>query len=209
MRLSGTIVSIAGSVIILSAALVVGLGVREIRTRKALEMHQAVAKAEQERAAQLTRSRTGPMARRPDNRPTSDEIRGGREDMRARYENMSDEERDQFSRDRTSMFRAEGGGGPGQFGGGRTGQFGGGMSSQDRDAMRARFENMTEEERQAAMEEMRSRFGGTRGGRSSRGGSRFGDGGGGSDGGFRRPGGEGSDMGSFGGGEGSAESNQQ
>ncbi len=192
MKLSGTIVSIAGSVVVLSAALVVGLGVREIRTRKALEMRREVVNVEQARADTLAR-RTGPMARRTGDRMSPDQIRGDREDMRARYDNMSDEERSQFSRERTSRFRADGGGG---FGQGRTGQFGGAMGGADREAMRARFENMTEEERQAAIEEMRQRFGGMRSGRSRRG--SFGEGGG-MDGGFRRPGGDGS----FGGGPGS------
>lgn len=182
MKLSGTIVSIASSVIVLSAALVVGLGIREIRMHKAIEKRAAVVKAEKERASRLPR--TGPMARRTEQRPSPEQIRGDREDMRARFENMSDEERTQM----TARFRSDGGGGPSQ---GRMGQFGGGM---DRDAMRARFENMTEEERRAAMEEMRSRFGGgMRGGRSGRGtrGGDFGGPGGGTDGGFRRPGGGG------------------
>lgn len=195
--MSGTVVAIAGSVIVLSAAFVVGLGVREIRTRKALEMHQAVVKAEQERAAEMARRRTGPMARRSTDRPSPEDIRGGREDVRARFENMSEEERAQFSRENTSRFRADGGGGFGQFGGDRTGQSGGGMGGpggMDREAMRARFENMTEEERQAAIEEMRSRFGGGMRGRGGRtrggdGGGFGGPGGGGPGGGFGGPGG--------------------
>ena len=184
MKLSGTIVSIAGSVIVLAAALVVGLGIREIRMQKAIEKRAEVVKAEQERAARLPR--TGPMARRTEERPSPEQIRSDREDMREKYENMSEEERAKMREQMTARFRADGGG-PSQ---GQMGQFGGG----DREAMRARFENMTEEERRAAMEEMRSRFGGgTRGGRSGRGsrGGDFGGPGGGTDGGFRRPGGGG------------------
>jgi len=179
MKLSGTVIWMAGSAVVLVAALLVGLSVREIRTRKAKE--ELAAKAEKKPARKMPE--TGPMARRPDRQRSTqgnrEQTQADREQERQRWQIMSDEERKKMMEERGERLRAGGGaeGGPGG-GFGRGGGFGGRgggqmpqMSEEDRarmQEMRDRYESMTEEERAQMREEMRSRMGGRRGGRGMR-----------------------------------------
>lgn len=100
----------------------------------------------------------------------------GRGNMMDRFANMSDEQRAQM-RERFSGARRGGGGGLENLSEEERAK-----REEERRQMRERFENMTEEEREAYIAQMRERFGG--GGRQP-----GGDGQGGREGGRRRPGG--------------------
>lgn len=183
MKKTSTFISVITALVVLMAALGVGFSIKQFRMHRA----ETVAKAEPvpELKAKEPVGRAalpgGGERRRPSG-PTVEE-RADRQRERARENervaDMSDTERREASRrERSERF---GGDRMGGEGGGRRPGGGMGMSEEERQAMRDRYENMSEEEREQMREQMRQRFGGRR-----RGGG--GEPGGGSDGGFRRRG---------------------
>ena len=158
MKATGTIIWVVGAVAVLAASIVAGLGVREIRTRKAVE----IAEEKQAQEAPSPPAPGGAMAQRLADRLAPEQQRqierDNREQMRQRVENMSDQERDEFFRQRGERFRADG---PDDGRQRRMPM----MSEEDRartQEMRARWETMSDEERQEYREQMRQRFGGGR-----------------------------------------------
>lgn len=164
MKKASTITSVVIAVVVLLASLGIGLCIREIRFQRAgvetksenIQKLGDVNESKQERAQE----RPGPGPGGSDRQSAlSPEERTGlveeRADMKKKFENMSDEEREQFRsqmRDRFGSKRREGG-----FQN---------LSEEERakfkeemEKIRERWEEMSEEERQKAMAQMRERFG--------------------------------------------------
>jgi len=142
---------------VLLAALGIGVGIKEIRERRA---HSEVETAAKPEVRQTERAALPGGGVRPRSSGLTIEEREGqresREDMRARWENMSDEEKGEYMAQRP---------GPGGPDGGRQGQRRRQpmLSEEERaemEQMRARWDTMTEEEKAEAREQMRARFGG-------------------------------------------------
>lgn len=167
MKRSGTtVVFVLVCAIVLVAAYGVGVCVREYRFRRAGVEPQAAAEVKKPTAEPLTEGIAkalppAPASEGPQGMPSPGEGPGPAGDkmagMRQRFENMSEEERQQAMtqmRDRV---------------GGRQGRQREGMpqlSEEDRakmreemDALRARWDQMSEEERQEAQAQMREKYG--------------------------------------------------
>lgn len=180
MKKASALISVIIAVVMLAAALGVGFSVKQFRVHRAEKVAQAEAAAKPKvKPSGEKAALPGGGGQRSRSAELTDEQRaarqGGREQMRDRWENMSEDERRQAMAESGNRFDA---GGRGQGGGGRPG--GTGMSEEERQAMREKFENMSEEERAKAREEMGQRFGGRRRG------GRGGEPGGSPDGGSRR-----------------------
>ena len=190
MKRSGmTIVFVLVCAIVLVGAYGLGVCIREYRFRRAATEPQAVAAVQKPAAAPATPNvaqRLAPVpvpgAEMPQDRPFPGDRPGFGGDrmaeMRQRFENMSDEERQQAMSQMRERF------------GGRRREGMPQLSEEDREKMRAemedlraRWDSMSEEERQEAQAQMREKYGfaprGFGGDRGS----------GGGEGGRRRPGG--------------------
>jgi uncharacterized membrane protein len=188
MKQSGTtIVFVLVCIGVLVAAYVVGLGIREIRFSAARAESVSVAKPEK-----ITVELDGEDARtQAKQMPDVGEMDGAdapspggragfleqRDGMKERFENMTDEEREQFRAQMRDRF------------GGRQRDMGPQLSEEDRtkmreeiDALRARWEEMSEQEREEARNQISEKYGVTP--RGLGGGRGFGDG----EGGRRRSG---------------------
>lgn len=167
MKRASTTVSVIVAVVVLLAAFGVGLCIREIRFRRARVKSKSpeIQKPSVATALETNRPPIRPMPGPggPDRNPgSSAEQRAGvvdeRADMKQRFENMSEEEREAF---RAQMRD--------RFGGGR--RRGGGEMPQnlseeqrtqlraDMESMRDKWETMSEEERQTVMAQMREKYG--------------------------------------------------
>lgn len=164
MKQASTIIAVIIAIAVLLAAFAVGLGIKQVRVRRAKNEPQEVAKPEPK---QTERDVLPGGGARPRTAGLTLEERGQRQDERAgmneRWEDMSDEERREFMANRPG--RPDGGGRRGDR---RRPQGQEGVSEEERQAMRERFENMSEEDREKFREEMRQRFSGRRpGGRGA------------------------------------------
>lgn len=164
MKKANTITSVVIAVVVLLASLGIGLCIREIRFQRAgvetrsenIQKPGDVNESKQERAQRSPVPGPGGRDRQsalsPEERTKLVEERAG---MKQQFENMSEEEREQFraqKRERFSGRRQEGG-----FQN---------LSEEDRtklreemEKLRERWEEMSEEERQEAMAQMREKFG--------------------------------------------------
>ncbi len=169
MKQSGTTtVFVIVCVAVLLGSWGIGLCIRQVRFRSAVIESKAVTEVEkpgiepEREPAEMAQFRPdrGPMPGGEGRRPFGDLSEEERERMRERFENMSEAEREKF---RAQMPERSGGRRP--QGGDRFGD----LSEEDRarlreerESMRARLENMSEEERQEFMAQRRERFGGRR-----------------------------------------------
>jgi len=169
MKRASTLIMVIVVIVVLLAALGIGVGIKEIRERRAHSEVETVAKPE---VRQTERAALPGGGVRPKSSGLTMEERQrqkeGREDMRARWENMSDEKKKAFMAQRP---------GPGGLDGGRQGQRRRQpmLSEEERaemEQMKARWDTMTEEEKAEAREQMRRRFEGRR--RPGGGGDRMG-----------------------------------
>lgn len=184
MKKASTLISVIIAVVVLLAALGVGFSIKQFRAHRAEKAAEAQPAPEVKRPV-VNSALPGRGERRPSGELSAAQ-RSERQDQRAqeieRVNDMSEDERKELIERQRERFDA---GGrregrdrrAGMEGGRRPGGFGE-MSDEERQAMRERLENMTEEERAQFREQMRSRMGGR-----GRGGTR-----GGQDGGFRRRG---------------------
>jgi hypothetical protein len=155
MKRSGmTIVFVLVCAIVLVGAYGLGVCIREYRFHKAGVAAQTVAKVQKpavESAARSVAGRPVPTAGAPGPGSPGDRMAG----MRQRFQNMSEEERQQ------AMSRMRD-----RFGGGRQRQGMPQLSDEDRQKMRAemedlrsRWDSMSEEERQQAQAQFREKYG--------------------------------------------------
>jgi len=158
MKQSGVIVTVVISAAVLLSAYGAGLAIRHVRMRRAAsEKKQPVA------PQQVPEVRRVPIPERvskPMGRPLSEQeqakLREAREQLRQRWENMSEEERRQFRDQMGRRFRVEGPRGMGRFGN---------LSPEERRRleeqrrrMRERWEQMSEQEREQFRRQMQERF---------------------------------------------------
>ncbi|MHC4489001.1 MAG: hypothetical protein ACYS9C_07545 [Planctomycetota bacterium] len=177
MKKSGTTtVFVIVCVAVLLGSWGIGLCVRQVRFRSAgieskagsepqmsaeIQKPGDAGEAEREPAemAQFRPDR-GPMPGGEGRRPFGDVSEEERERMRERFENMSEEEKQEYRAQMRERF-----GGRRPQGGDRFGDLSEeerARSRAERESMRERFENMSEEERQEFMAQRRERFGGRR-----------------------------------------------
>ncbi len=170
MKQSGTTtVFVMVCIAVLLGAWGIGLCIREVRFRSAGIEFKAVTEVEkpdtepEREPAEMAQFRpergpmTGPGAGRPERRPPREGGAGFGEEgmmgMREQFQNMSEEEREQFRAQMGERFAARRRESGDRFGN---------LSEEEREKMRERFENMSEEERQEFMAQRRERFGGRR-----------------------------------------------
>ena len=195
MKRASTIVSVVVAVVVLVAAFAVGLCIREIRFRRVGAEPKAAETQKQSIASQPQTDRPpaapmfGPGGPGRERGPSGEQRTGTVDDraaMKERFENMSEEEREKFKSQMRDRFS----------GGGR--RRGGGemfpnLTEEQRTEMREQmeklreqWEQMSEEERQEVLAQMREKYGFTpRMGFGGRPGGRPG----GAEGGRRPPGG--------------------
>ena len=163
MKRSGTSrKSVIVSIGVLLTACGIGIGVRQIRFSGAKTEPEVVAKPESPAAETRPMAMPGPRTAGPERgafqgqRGMSEEERAG---MRDRFENMSEEEREEF---RAAMRDRFGGGGR-RGGGGEMLQ---NLSEEEREEfraqmedLRARWEEMSEEEQEQARAQMEAKYG--------------------------------------------------
>lgn len=158
MKLSGTIVSIIGAAVVLAGAFAIGLGIREVRVRRARVEPKVAAEPDREQVDK--KPAPGPGGRQafedlsPEERAKR---REEREKMMKKMANMSEEEREKFRAQMGEGFGAM------RRGGGRRPPD---LSPEQRarrakewEKMREGWESMSEEEREEARAKMRERFG--------------------------------------------------
>lgn len=186
MKKASTLISVIIAVVVLLAALGVGFSIKQFRVHRAEKAAQAEPAPQVEKPI-VSSALPGRGDRRPSGELSPDQRTERQEDREQEIErvnNMSEDERREYMRKRSERFGTGGRreGREGMGGGRRPGGFGG-MSEEERQAMKERIENMTEEERRQYFEQMRERFGGGR-----RRGDRGAGPGGAPDGSFRRRG---------------------
>ena len=163
MKKASTSISAIIAIVMLLAAFGVGFSVKQFRIHRAQKAAQAEPAREVKKPPVVSSAQPREDRRRPPGEFGTPQ-RGERPDERTRdserFSNMSEDERRQAMRDRAERFGTRDG--RGEMGGGRRPGGFGGMSDEERQAMRERFENMTEEERQEFRDQMRQRFGGRR-----------------------------------------------
>ncbi|MHC4742369.1 MAG: hypothetical protein ACYS8Z_10675 [Planctomycetota bacterium] len=183
MKKASTLISAIIAIVVLLAALGVGFSVKQFRVHRAEKTARANPAPEESKPVV-----NSALPRRDERRPSGEfspdqriERPEDRPRMTETVDNMGGDERRESMDRQGDRFGAGGRreGREGMGGGRRPGGFG--MSEEERQAMRERIENMTEEERREYFEQMRQRFGGGR-----RRGDRSAGPGGGADGGFRR-----------------------
>lgn len=182
MKKASTLISVIIAIVVLLAALGIGFSVKQFRVRRAEKVAE-VKPAPKPKKSVARNALPGRGERSRSSGPTADqraEIQDERDRENERVADMSEVERSEYIRERSERFG--GGDRRGEGGGRRRG--GMRMSEDERQAMRDRYENMSDEEREQMREQMRQRYGGRR--RGDRGGMP----GGGSDGDRRRGDGE-------------------
>jgi hypothetical protein len=165
MKLSGTIVSIVGAVVVLAGAFAIGLGIREVRSRRAGAEPKVPAKSDRGQVGKRPASGPGARQGRNDLSPEERAIRKEeREKIVEKMANMSEEEREKFKDQMGEGFgdmrRGDGQRPPNLSPGQRA------RRAKEWEKVKEKWDTMSEEEKEEFRAKMRERVGSGRQGDS-------------------------------------------
>jgi hypothetical protein len=163
MKLSGTMVSIIGAAVVLAGAFAIGLGIREVRARRARVEPEVTAEPAREQVDE--KPAPGPGGRQafqdlsPEERAKR---REGREQMMKKMANVSEEEREKFRAqlgERFGAMRRGDGQRPPDLSPGQRAR-----RAEEWEKVRDKWESMSEQEKEEFRAKIRERFGSQRSG---------------------------------------------